>query len=161
MGIRRFGNFYQSISNTYFGKILNNTLPPVPKPVISFDSIIPNVVGLSYNQAIVALTSLNVKYNLFSTLSSTDTKYAAYVSQGGYVSFQSPPAGNYFSPSAVNIQVISYSAPTVTVPNVIGLSIDNAKSIITTAGLAYANTGYTTTTNSGLDQTIATQNPAP
>ena len=158
MSLKRFGIYNLSPFKSYIGKILSNTAPAVPAPTLTFDKVIPNVVGLSYNAAAIALNNLNIPYNLFNISSSTNTFYQPYASQGGYVSFQSPPAGNYFSTSTVNLQIIIYSVSTIIVPNIVGLSVSAAQTALVTAGLGFSSSGSVTTNNSSLSQTIATQN---
>jgi beta-lactam-binding protein with PASTA domain len=109
MAIKRFGNFYQKTTDLYYGSIQNNTPYQVLNSNLTFNVVVPNLIGLSYNQAVAALSGLNLNYSIFSTLSSNNIRYQPFLSQGGYVSFQSPPAGPYFSGSTVNLQVVLYN----------------------------------------------------
>jgi beta-lactam-binding protein with PASTA domain len=158
MSFKKYGVYNYNPFKSYIGKILPNTAVPIPPSIISFDKIVPNVIGLSYNSAIIALNNANIPYNIFNISSSKDILYQPYASQGGYVSFQSPPAGQYYSTSTVNLQVILYSQSTVVVPNILGLSVSAAQTALSSAGLNYSSGGSVSTSNSSLSQTIATQN---
>ncbi|MGB2973068.1 MAG: PASTA domain-containing protein, partial [Candidatus Competibacter sp.] len=78
----------------------------------------------------------------------------------GTVISQNPAAGAAVARgSAVNL-VVSSGPPPATVPNVVGLSQQNASTVLAGAGLTVGSITYQGTTSSRLDGQVARQNPA-
>ncbi len=90
---------------------------------------VPNVVGLTQTAASNAITTAGLSVGTVTQQSSTAVAAGSVISE-------SPVAGSQVAPgSAVNL-VVSTGAPTVAVPNVVGLTQTAASNAITTAALS-------------------------
>jgi hypothetical protein len=93
---------------------------------------VPNVVGKTQAAGSSALTSAGLK------VGTVTQAYSSTVASGNVIS-QSPVSGtSVASGSAVNLTISKGIQPVVkrTVPNVVGMTIANARSAVTSAGLA-------------------------
>jgi len=78
----------------------------------------------------------------------------------GVVINSRPPAGSTLLPGTEVTLVVSVGAPTITVPDLTGLTREQADSVLTHAGLALG-TAVRRTTYSGAPGTVIEQNPQP
>ena len=127
VAVSKIGHYAGYLVNFFgnrFGKISSNQAAYVPPSNIVYTYAIPQVQGLSYNQAIVALTQANISYTTVNQIT-TNSTYQQYASQGGYVYSQTPPAGNQTT-NAVVLTLYKYVSGSVTVPNIVGQTIANA-----------------------------------
>ena len=117
---------------------------------------IPDLTGKSYSQALTIVQGLGLTFS-FTTTTSNNVIYQPYNSTGGYVNTQSPVPGTYYNAQSISLNVIVYSTPTATVPNLIGLTLSNAQIALANVGLSLGNQIGTSTGNSTLDQVIWAQ----
>ena len=124
-------------------------LPGVPAPP---KAKVPSVVGLSQQEAIHAL----VDANFTPKVASVPSDEAA-----GTVVSQSPAGGSTVTAgSVVNISVSNGQSPSATVPNVVGLTENQALAALEAAGLG-ASVTHTSTSSQALGGTVKSQSPHP
>jgi len=129
------------------GSAVALTVSQGPAPVS-----VPNVVGMSQANAQAAITAaMLVAGNITTTSSST-------VAAGSVIS-QTPTSGTLVSQGTAVALVISSGPPTVSVPNVVGMTQTNAQVAISAAMLAFGNI-TTASSNSVPTGNIISQNPA-
>lgn len=115
---------------------------------------VPNVIGQSQSTAVANIQNAGL------VASVTSTSSGATAGNNNTVSSQSPGGGATVSQgSTVSITVFSYTPPSVTVPNVIGLSQASATSTLQNAGFAVGVGSTTNGATSGNNGTVATQSP--
>lgn len=78
----------------------------------------------------------------------------------GVVVNSRPPAGTPLTPGTGVTLVVSIGAPTITVPNLIGLTVEEARAALEEVGLAIG-TSMRRTSSAGRPGTIIQQNPGP
>jgi beta-lactam-binding protein with PASTA domain len=122
-------------------------LPSAPAPP---QARVPDVVGLPRSEAVEVLVEANF------------TPSVAAVNSGrpaGTVVSQSPAGGSTATAgSVVSLTVSNGSDPSTTVPNVVGLTENQASSTIRKAGLNVA-ASYTGTNSKSLDGAVKSQSP--
>jgi penicillin-binding protein 1A len=124
-------------------------LPPVPELE---RARVPDVVGMERAAAIRALVRANFTPTTVSVASGRPA---------GTVAGQSPTGGTVTTAgSIVTIRVSNGRAPSVTVPNVVGLPEQRARQALQRAGLSVAVTRVSTGSRS-LDGTVRSQSPGP
>jgi penicillin-binding protein 1A len=122
-------------------------LPPVPVPP---KARVPDVVGLSQAQAIDVL----VEANFTPQVEPEDSRDAA-----GTVVAQAPAGGSTVTAgSVVTISVSTGKGPSATVPNVVGLTTNQAIKALEDARLG-VEVSYTPTNSQSLDGTVKSQSP--
>ncbi|MBL8258439.1 MAG: PASTA domain-containing protein [Candidatus Competibacteraceae bacterium] len=114
---------------------------------------VPNVVGQSQSVAGSTLQSAGLTAGSITTESST-------AAPAGIVIRQNPAAGAAVAPGSAVALVVSSGPPPVTVPDVVGLTLQNAQNVIARAGLLTGSMTDQTTGNFSLNNLIASQNPA-
>jgi len=126
--------------------------------VYKFNSRLPNVVGLPFEEAKRKLEALGLKVSL------NDPHKTGDKTLDSRVAFQYPPAGGPFPPSrSVALAQYKYDAATVQtqVPNVIGQRLPEAQNVLAKAGLQYfVHTTQQTKDKNQADK-IFNQNPNP
>lgn len=119
-----------------------------PEPVT-----VPDVVGHTESDA------ANTLQNVGLTVGNVARQYDSYV-PSGTIMHQNPAAGlSVPSGSAVDL-VVSLGPELVTVPDVVGLDIQRAESVISQAGLAVGSVTYQYTRSYQLQNQVASQEPA-
>jgi len=92
---------------------------------------VPDVVGMNYGDAVQALNDVNLKA----------TKHEVFSQKPvGKVISQDPPAGEQVVEGTEIVLDVSRGAKQVAVPNVVGMSEDNAKTTLQQAGFAVSST---------------------
>jgi eukaryotic-like serine/threonine-protein kinase len=122
-------------------------LPAVPAPP---KAKVPSVVGLPREEAVEILVEANF------------TPAVQIVGSGkpaGTVVSQSPAGGSTVTAgSTVNLSVSNGKDPSTTVPNVVGLKLNQATGALSKAGLG-ASVSYAATNSKSLDGTVRSQSP--
>lgn len=158
VGFNKIGHYVGYLTNFFgnrYGAISLTQDPYVPNSTVTYSYTIPQLAGLTYNQAVIALNGTGLNYSVVYSLVK-DYNYQQYNLQGGYVAYQSPPAGTQQTNSVI-ITVFQYASLPVTIPNIVGLKISAAIALLTQNGLYGQAVKSFTTTDPLLDQTIATQ----
>ena len=122
-------------------------LPGVPSPP---SARVPSVVGLPREEAIEILVEANF---------TPTVAVVASDKPAGIVVSQSPAGGSKVTAgSTVSISVSNGKDPSSTVPNVVGLRLNQATHALSQAGLGAA-VSYSVTRNKSLDGTVKSQSP--
>ena len=127
-------------------------------PVV-LDAVVPNVVGMNYEQAKAALEKAGFNWNNVQAFRKVvdDTKLSA-----GVIRAQDPAAGKKI-PKTERVTLwgeIYQPRPKVAVPNVDKLTVEEAKQRIEAAGL-YWGLSYKPTPTQSLNERVIEQAPAP
>ena len=114
---------------------------------------VPSVVGQTQTAAADALKQVGL------TVGTITRENSATVPAGTVIS-QNPAAGASVAPGSAVALVVSLGPAPVTVPNVVGLSLQTAQAVISSANLVTGSVTAQTTGSRSLDGLVASQNPA-
>ncbi|MBK8509704.1 MAG: PASTA domain-containing protein [Candidatus Competibacteraceae bacterium] len=114
---------------------------------------VPNVVGQTQTAAADALKQVGL------TVGTITRENSATVPAGTVIS-QNPAAGASVATGSAVALVVSLGPAPVTVPNVVGLSLQTAQAVISSANLVTGSVTAQTTGSRSLDGLVASQNPA-
>ena len=96
---------------------------------------VPDVTGMSYSDAVNALTAVNLRAERISDVFSNDVP-------SGKVAVTIPPVGQP-APYQSKVQIrVSRGPIMTTVPNVVGLKVDEASAKLAGVGLAWDSNGH-------------------
>jgi beta-lactam-binding protein with PASTA domain len=119
-------------------------------------STVPNLNGLTYVNALAALTAVNLD-GTGNQVTTNQQNLDDYVVNNS----QSPAAGTVVAQdSTVTFNYYNYIPAKTTVPNIVGLTTASADASITNAELVKGFTSTFETTNTGLIGTVKEQSPA-
>ena len=129
-------------------------VPPGPGPVPKVS--VPNVVGKSVSGASSTLSGAGLK------LGDRKTEWTTNKSNDGKIKSQSPGSGSSVNQgTAVDVVVYAYDdpKPKVSVPNIAGKSVSDAKTILSGSGLKLGTQSKEKTSNKNNDGKIKSQDP--